>query len=76
VSEDLSVSVKDEIVRILANGATLVASVEGFLHGDERRAVRTVIESYPELFEVFERGFPEKGSKSLWVRLKHQSNNS
>ena len=73
VSEDLSVSVKDQIVRILSNGATLVTSVEGFLHGDERRAVREVIESYPELFEVFARGFPEKGSKSLWVRLKHGS---
>ena len=53
VNEELAVSVKDQIVRILANGATLVTSLEGFLHGDERRAVRGVIESYPELFEVF-----------------------
>ena len=61
---------KDQIVRILAHGATPVTSVEGLLHGDEKRAVRGVIESYPELFEVFTRGFPETGPKSLWVRLK------
>jgi hypothetical protein len=70
VSEELMVSVKDQIVRILACGATLVTSVEAFLHGEERRAVRDVIEAYPELFEVFARGFPETGPKSLWVRLK------
>lgn len=62
--------VKDQIVRILASGATLVASVEGLLQGSEKRAVREVIASYPELFEVFTRGFPLKGSKSEWVRLK------
>ena len=70
VSKPSSISVKNQIVKILAHGATLVTSVEGFLHGDERRAVRSVIESYPELFEVFARGFPETGPKSLWVRSK------
>ncbi|MFN8179009.1 MAG: hypothetical protein U0167_13850 [bacterium] len=73
MTEECAVSVKDQIVRILTYGATLVTAVEGFLHGEERRAVRGVIESYPELFEVFSRGFPEKGPKSLWVRLKHAS---
>jgi hypothetical protein len=53
VSEDLLVSVKDQIVRILAHGATLVTSVE-----------------------VFARGFPEKGSKSLWVRLRRAGGKS
>ena len=47
-----------------------MTSVEGLLHGDEKRAVRGVIESYLELFGVFTRGFPETGPKSLWVRLK------
>jgi hypothetical protein len=70
VNEELAVSVKDQIVKILAYGPTLVTSVEGFFHGDEKRALRGVIESYPDLFEVFERGFPETGPKSLWVRLK------
>jgi hypothetical protein len=70
MNEELVVAVKDEIVKIVAHGATLVTSVEGFLHGGERRAVRGVIESYPEVFEVFTRGFPETGPKSLWVRLK------
>jgi hypothetical protein len=70
VNEEHAVSVKDQIVKILAHGATLVTSVEGFLHGDERRAVRGVIECYPELFELFTRGFPETGPKGLWVRLK------
>lgn len=70
VREDFSVSVKDQIVRILGSGATLVASVEGLLQGSEKRAVREVIAAYPELFEVFTRGFPLKGSKSEWVRLR------
>lgn len=70
VNEELAVSVKDQIVKILAHGATLLTSVEGFLHGRERRAVRGVVESYPEVFEVFARGFPRAGPKSLWVRLK------
>jgi hypothetical protein len=70
VNDDLSISVKDQIVGILASGATLVTCVEEFLHGDERRAVRGVIESHPELFEVFARGFPESGPKGLRVRLK------
>jgi hypothetical protein len=72
VNEELAVSVKDQIVRILAYGATRLSAVEGFLHGEERRAVKDVIASYPELFEVFGRGFPETGPKSLWVRLKRR----
>lgn len=70
VREDLNVSVKDEIVKVLGYGSTLLTSLEGFFHGDERRAVGGVIKSHPELFDVFERGFPERGSKSVWVRLK------
>jgi hypothetical protein len=70
LNDELRVSVKDQMVRILVYGATLVTSVEGFFHGRERRAVRDVIESHPELFEMFTRGFPETGPKSLWVRLK------
>ncbi len=70
VNEELSVSVKDQIVGILAYGATPVSSVEAFLHGKEKRSVREVIRAYPDLFEVFERGFPETGPKILWVRLK------
>ena len=70
MNEELSDSVKDQIERILVYGATLVTSVEGFFHGHGRHAVCGVIESYPELFEVFTRGFPETGPKSLWVRLK------
>jgi hypothetical protein len=70
VREDVSVSVKDQIVGILGSGATLVASVESLLQGGEKRAVREVIAAYPELFEVFTRGFPLKGSKSEWVRLR------
>ena len=66
VNEDLSVSVKDQIVGILAYGATPVSSVEGFLHGKERRSVGEVIGAYPDLFEVFARGFPETGPKRLW----------
>ena len=70
MNDELAVSVKDQILRILVYGATRLSAVEGFLHGEERRAVRGVIESYPELFEVFGRGFPESGPKNLWVRLK------
>lgn len=70
VNEDLVVSVKDQILGILAYGATPVRSVEGFLHGKERRSVTAVIRAYPDLFEVFLRGFPETGPKNLWVRLK------
>lgn len=70
VNEDLTVSVKDQIVRILGYGATPVTAVEGLLQGAGRRAARDVIASYPELFEVFARGFPEAGPKDVWVRLK------
>lgn len=73
LSEELLVSVKDQLVRILSYGATEVTSVERFLHGDERRALRQVIATYPELFEVFIRGFPESGRKGRWVRLKRSS---
>jgi hypothetical protein len=69
LNEDLADSVKDQIVGILAYGATPVSSVEGFVHGEERRSVRDVIRAYPDLFEVFARGFPETGPKMLWVRL-------
>ena len=58
------------ILGILAYGATPVSSVEAFLHGEERNSVTAVIRAYPDLFEVFARGFPETGPKSLWVRLK------
>jgi hypothetical protein len=70
VSDELSISVKDQILDILAYGATPVSSVEGFLHGEERRSVREVIRAHPDVFKVFARGFPEMGPKSLWVRLK------
>jgi hypothetical protein len=70
MNEDLAVAVKDQIVRILAYGATPVTAVESFLHGAERRAVRDVIQAYPDLFEMFARGFPATGPQSLWVRLK------
>jgi len=70
VNEDLVASVKDQILGILAYGATPVRVVEGFLHGKERRSVAEVIRAYPDLFEVFRRGFPETGPKSLWVRMK------
>ena len=69
-NDELTVSVKDEIVRILGSGATLVASVESLLQGSRKRAVREVIAAYPELFEVFTRGFPMKGAKAEWVRLR------
>ena len=69
-NEELADSVKDQIVGILAYGATPVSSVEGFVHGEARRSVRDVIRAYPDLFEVFARGFPETGPKMLWVRLK------
>jgi len=72
VDEDLAVRVKDQILEILAYGATPVTSVEGFLHGRERRSVREVIGAYPDLFEQFERGFPETGPRILWVRLKRR----
>jgi hypothetical protein len=72
VDEDLAVSVKDQILGILAYGATPVTSVEGFLHGREKRLVREVIRAYPDLFEQFERGFPETGPRILWVRLKRE----
>jgi hypothetical protein len=68
VNDDLSV--KDQIVGILVYGATPVSSVEAFLRGEQRRAVREVIRAHPNLFEVFERGFPETGPKRVWVRLK------
>lgn len=74
VSEDLEVSVKDQLVRLLGSGPTLLTSVEGLLHGEESRAVRGVIAAYPELFDLFERGFPESGTKHLWVRLKRVGN--
>ncbi|MGQ0721130.1 MAG: hypothetical protein ACT4PE_06085 [Candidatus Eiseniibacteriota bacterium] len=74
MSEDLEVSVKDQLVRLLGSGPTLLTSVEGLLHGEESRAVRGVIAAYPELFDVFERGFPESGTKHLWVRLKRVGN--
>jgi hypothetical protein len=32
--------------------------------------VREVIRAHPERFEVFERGFPTVGPKTLWVRLR------
>jgi len=70
MNEDFSVSVKDEIVRILGTGATLVTSVESLIQGSRRRVVREVIAAYPELFEVFSRGFPIKGAKGEWVRLR------
>ena len=72
MDENLAASVKDQILEILAYGATPVTSVEGFLHGRERRLVRDVIEAYPDLFEQFERGFPETGPRILWVRLKRK----
>jgi hypothetical protein len=71
VREDFSVSVKDQIVGILGSGPTLVASVEGLLQGREKRAVREVIAAYPELFEVFRRGFPLQGPRGEWVRLRY-----
>jgi hypothetical protein len=70
VNEDFSVSVKDQIVGILAYGATPVSSVEGFLRAKERRSVGDVIRANPDLFEVFVRGYPETGPKTLWVRVK------
>jgi hypothetical protein len=70
VNEEFAVSVKDQILEILSNGATTVSSVESILHGEERRSVREVIRAYPDLFKLFERGFPETGPRSLWVRLK------
>jgi hypothetical protein len=70
---ELTESVKDQILGILAYGATPVTSVEGFLHGRERLSVREVIQAYPDLFELFERGFPETGPRVLWVRLKRKS---
>lgn len=76
MGEDLEILVKDEIVRLLFYGPTLLTSVEGFFHGEERRAVREVIKSYPTLFDVFERGFPATGSKSLWVRLRRDDSGS
>jgi len=63
-------SVKDQIVEILAYGATPVSSVEGFVHAKQRRSVCDVIRAYPDLFEVFARGFPATGPKQLWVRLR------
>lgn len=70
MNEDLAESLKDQIVEILAYGATPVSSVEGFVHAKQRRSVCDVIRAYPDLFEVFARGFPETGPKQLWVRLK------
>jgi hypothetical protein len=70
VTEDLEISVKDHVVALLASGPTLLTSLEASLHGEERRVARGVIESYPELFEVFERGFPDSGPKSVWVKLR------
>ena len=63
-------SVKDQIVEILAYGATPVSSVEGFVHPKQRSSVGDVIRAHPDLFQVFARGFPETGPKQLWVRLK------
>lgn len=70
MNEDLALSVKDRIVEILTYGATPVSSVEGFVLAKQRRSVCDVIRAYPDLFEVFARGFPETGPKQLWVRLK------
>ncbi len=70
MNEDLALSVKDQIVEILVYGATPVNSVEGFVLAKQRRSVCDVIRAYPDLFEVFARGFPETGPKQLWVRLK------
>jgi hypothetical protein len=65
-------SVKDQIVEILAYGATPVSSVEGLVHAKQKQrgSVCDVIRAYPDLFQVFARGFPETGPKQLWVRLK------
>ena len=76
MSDDVATSVKDQIVVLLSSGPTLLSSLEGFLHGEERRMAREVIASFPELFEVFERGFPESGPKNVWVKLKPDSGNS
>lgn len=70
MSEDIEVAVKDRLVDLLASGPTRLSSVEGLLHGEERRMAREVIASYPELFEVFERGFPQAGPKDTWVKLR------
>jgi hypothetical protein len=70
MNDDVSDSVKDQIVGILEYGATPISSVEAFLHGVEKRAVRDVIDAFPEVFSVFARGFPHAGPKHLWVRLK------
>lgn len=61
-----STQVKDEILGILAYGATPVGSVEAFLHGEDRRSVGEVIRAHPDLFHVFERGFDPR---TRWVRL-------
>lgn len=70
MSEDLEVNVKDRLVDLLASGPTRLSSVEALLHGEERRMAREVIASYPELFEIFERGFPQAGPKDTWVKLR------
>jgi len=70
VTEDLEIAVKDRLVALLGSGPTLLSSVESLLHGEERRVAREVIETYPELFEVFERGFPDSGPKRMWVKLR------
>lgn len=70
MNEDLVARVRDQIVAYLGYGATPVSSLEGFLHGAEKRMVRDVIHAHPDLFELFTRGFPQTGPKDLWVRLK------
>lgn len=72
MNDELAARVKNQIVDLLGYGATPVNSVEGFLHGEEKRLVREVIRANPDLFEVFARGFPQTGPKNLWVRLKRR----
>jgi hypothetical protein len=70
VNESSPDSLTDQIVAILAYGATPVSAVEAFVAARHRHSVCEVIRAHPDLFEVFARGFPETGPKKLWVRLK------
>lgn len=70
MNEECTTSVKDQIVALLVYGATPLTVVEGLLQGKAKGTAREVVRAWPDVFEVFSRGFPVSGPKPLWVRLR------
>lgn len=70
MSAERTALVKDQIVALLVYGATPLTVVEELLQGKARDSAREVVRAWPDVFEVFSRGFPASGPKPLWVRLR------